>query len=297
VGVKPLFYNIAMQKHFLIQCIKGFVFILLMAAPFFVSAQSTANKNETLLAQADTLLGRQDYAGALVLYDKIIEKTKFVSDEDYLVLYKRAFCYYGLGKFENALKDVNHYVQKVLNEQAKLLRAYINQELGNHEAQLADLNEFIAASPGNPDLLRWRASVFMESERYAEAQKDIRRLLAYQPSPDLKAYLGLAYYYQNNQDSALIIFDEVIAANPDYLQTYLYAASLALEEEAYDLALQYCKGGLKVDGSDLTLLFYKGIALVEIENTDEGCRCLKKAFAGGMDDAADYLKSYCYGVE
>lgn len=270
---------------------------MLMAGPFFAFAQSAFDKKEALLVQADTLLNREDYEGALVLYNKVIGKSKLVSDEDYLVFYKRAFCYYGLGKFESALKDVNHYIQKVPNEQAKLLRAYINQELGNLEAQLQDLNEFIVASPGNPELLRWRASVLMDSERYAEARKDIKLLLQHEATPELKVYLGLTYYYLDNQDSALIIFDEVIAATPEFSQPYLYAASLSLEQEAYVLALQYCNGGLKVDGTDLTLLFYKGIALVELENIEEGCRCLTKAFAGGMDDAADYLKGYCYGVE
>lgn len=286
-----------MQKQFWIQRIKGFVFILMMTSPFLVCAQVNSGKNAALLVQADTLMGRQDYEGALSIFNKVLAKSKLVSDDDYKVLYKRAFCYYSLTKFEDALKDVNQYLQKVPDEQAKLLRAYINQELGNFDAQLADLNEFIAGNPGNPDLLRWRASVLMESERYAEAEKDIRLLLQVQPGPELKAYLGLIYYYQNNPDSALTIFDEVIAENPEYPQTYLYSTSLALEEEAYDLALQYVNKGLALDPGNLSLLFYKGIALVEKENLNEGCRCLTKAFAGGVDDASDYLKGYCYGVE
>ncbi|MBA4055801.1 MAG: hypothetical protein C0490_13880 [Marivirga sp.] len=286
-----------MQKQFWIQLMKGFVFIVMMASPFFVAAQINSGKNAGLLVQADTLMNRQDYEGALSLYNKVLEKSKLVSDEDYKILYKRAFCYYGLGKFDDALKDVNQYLQKLPDDQAKLLRAYINQELGNFDAQLADLNEFIAGNPGNPDLLRWRASVLMEAERYSEAEKDIRSLLQVQPGPELKAYLGLIYYYQQNPDSALTIFDEVIAENPEYPQTYLYSASLALEEEAYDLALQYVNKGLARDPANLTLLFYKGIALVEKEDIDAGCRCLTKAFSGGMDDASDYLKAYCYGVE
>ena len=286
-----------MQKQFWIQHMKGLVFIMMMASPFFVSAQISTGKNAAILVQADTLMNRQDYEGALSLYNKVLEKSKPVSDEDYKVYYKRAFCFYSLGEFDNALKDVNEYVQKVPDDQAKLLRAYINQELGNFDAQLADLNDFIAGSPGNPDLLRWRASVLMEAERYAEAEKDIRSLLQVQPGPELKAYLGLIYYYQQNPDSALTIFDEVIAENPEYPQTYLYSSSLALEEEAYDLALQYVNQGLGYDPGNLTLLFYKGIALVEKEEVKEGCRCLTKAFAGGMDDASDYLKAYCYGVE
>lgn len=285
-----------MERTFRINCIKGFI-IVMMVNPFFAFAQSNADKSAAWLVEADTLMGRQDYTGALALYNKVIEKSKLVSDEDYKVLYKRAFCYYSLARFDDALRDVNQYLQKVPDDQAKLLRAYINQELGDFEAQLADLNEFIAGNPGNPDLLRWRASVFMESERYAEAEKDIRVLLKYQPGPELKAYLGLTYYYRSNADSALTIFEEVMAEDPEYGQTYLYATSLALEEEAYDLALQYVNKGLSLDPANLTLLFYKGIALVEKDETDAGCRCLTKAFAGGMDDASDYLKAYCYGVD
>ncbi len=268
----------------------------MMAFSFLVSAQSTPKKNESLILQADTLLQQQDFAGALALYTKIIEKTKPVNADDYRVIYKRAYCYYALGDFDNALSDINRFIQQVPDEQAKLMRAYINQELENYEAQLQDLNELLANNPGNPELLRWRASVLMESEHYAEAQKDIRKLLDYQPSPELKSYLGLSYYYQNNPDSAIAIFDEVIAGTPDYLQPYLYAASLALEEEAFDLALEYINQGLSIDPANLTLLFYKGIALVENDKTDEGCKCITKAFAGGIDDAADYLKNYCYGV-
>jgi hypothetical protein len=29
----------------------------------------------------------------------------------------------------------------------------------------------------------------------------------------------------------------------------------------------------------------------------EGCRCLRKAFYSGMDDASDYLTEYCFGIE
>jgi tetratricopeptide (TPR) repeat protein len=142
-------------------------------SPVFVYAQSTASKNDAVMVQVDTLIGKQDYEGALSLLNKIIEKSKLATESDYEALYKRAFCYYGLEKFENALSDVNEYLKKIPNDQARLLRAYINQELENYEAQLEDLNSFIEANPGNPDLLRWRASVYMESEQYDKAKTDI----------------------------------------------------------------------------------------------------------------------------
>lgn len=287
-------YNTA-NRNFVTQ--KSFAIILMMAIPFFASAQTESKKTEALLIEADTLLSRQDYSGALALFNKVIDKSKMASVDDYALLYKRAYCYYALENFESALLDINRYLDKTPDEQAKLLRAYINQELGDTDAQLADLNEFIAGNPGNPDLLRWRASVLMESEQYKEAQRDIKTLLVYQPGPELKSYLGLTYYYLENADSAMLLFDEVIKENPTFLQTYLYAGSLALEEEAYDLALDYIDRGLLVDKSNLTLVFYKGIALVEKKNIDTGCKCLTQAFNGGLDEVADYLKNYCYGSQ
>jgi len=269
----------------------------MLISPVFLAAQSDKSKNVDIMAQADTLLAKEDFTGALALYNKIIDKSKTVSDEDISVFYKRAFCYYGLERFDQALKDINQYIEKKPDDQAKLLRAYINQELGNYEDQLKDLNQFITAHPENLELLQWRASVFMEMENYKDAQKDIKVILKHQDSPELKSYLGLTYYYLNDADSALTLFDEVIAQDPNHIQTYLYAASLTLEQDAFELALQYVEQGLKKDPTNNTLLFYKGIALVETEKVTEGCRCLTKVFAAGFDDAGDYLKSYCYGVD
>lgn len=262
--------------------------ILVAMIPLSLFAQSEKE------IEADTLVGRQDYAGALALYNKIIDKSKPKTEKEFELYYKRAVCHYGLENFQEALTDINQVIEKYPTPQAKLLRAYIYQELEQYDAQLSDLNELISLNPDSPELLQWRASVLMEAERYKEAQRDIRKLLTYNSSPELKAYLGLTYYYLDNPDSALLVFDEVIAQAPDYGQVYSYAASVCLEEEAYELALTYINKALKVDPADNSLIFYKGVALVETGREKEGCRCLTKAFDAGLDDVAEYLKEYCY---
>ena len=278
-----------MQKVVPIGKITGLIFIMLMSS-FFVAGQS----NAAMEVYADTLLGREDYKGALDLYTKLIESTKPSTDTQYQLYYKRAVCYYGLQDFDKALADVNLVIGKYPLPQSKLLRAYIYQEQGNYEAQLADINELLAENPDNLELIQWRASILMEAKKYPEAQQAIRKLLATQSSPELKSYLGLSYYYQGNPDSALVIFDEVLAEDPGQIQTYIYAASLCMDEEAYPLSLTYIDKGLKADPANMTLLFYKGIALAETDKVEEGCRCLKKAFYAGVDEVGDYLKQYCY---
>ena len=47
--------------------------LLILISPAFVAAQS--DKNAAIMAQADTLLGKEDYNGALALYNKIIDKS------------------------------------------------------------------------------------------------------------------------------------------------------------------------------------------------------------------------------
>ncbi len=277
-----------MQKTILACKYSGLIIILVMSS-FFSAAQQSA-----IEIQADSLVERQDYQSALHLYNTLIEKSKPETEEQYQLYYRRAICYYGLQRFEEALQDINTVIEKYSQPQAKLLRAYINQAVENYEAQLDDLNDLLSLNPDNSEMLQWRASVLMESQKYAAAQKDIRKLLGYQASPELKSSLGLTYYYLENPDSALIIFDEVIKEDPTFIQAYLYSASLCLDEEAYPLALTYINKGLQADPDNTTFLFYKGIALVETDQIKEGCRCLTKAFNAGIDDVADYLKAYCY---
>ena len=62
--------------------------LLMITSPVFLLAQSDKDKNKAMMAQADTLLSKEDYPGALALYNKIIEQSKTVSDEDYSVYYR-----------------------------------------------------------------------------------------------------------------------------------------------------------------------------------------------------------------
>lgn len=281
-----------MRKRVLAYALTGL--IISMMSPFFVSAQ--ADTPAAMEVMADTLAGRQEYAGAIDLYNKILRQSKLQTEDDFTVLYKRAYCYFGLGKLDEALKDVNQCIQHSPSPQATLLRLSIYEQQSNHQAQLSDLNAIIADNP-DPYMIRWRTSVLFQLERYKEAQHDIRTLLRNGEDPELRLYLGVTHYYLGNTDSATLEFDKAIAADPTYAETYVTAGSMLLENDAYDAALRYVNLGLRQDPANATLLFYKGVALAEKNDIDKACSCLRKAFEAGMDDAADYLKEYCYSVE
>jgi tetratricopeptide (TPR) repeat protein len=263
-------------------------------SPFFVSAQGTPPA--VMETMADTLVARQNYQGGLDLYNKILKQSKKQDEAYYTVLYKRAFAYFGLGKLDEALADVNQCIERYPSPQASLLRLSIYEQQQNYEAQLKDLNDLIVANP-DPYMMRWRTSVLFQLQRYKEAQRDIQFLLTGGEDAELRTYLGVTYYYLNRTDSAMLQFDKVIANEPTLIDTYVTAGSMLLEDSKYEAALKYINLGLKQEPANATLLFYKGAALIETKDIDKACSCLRKAFDLGMDDPADYLKEYCFGGE
>lgn len=253
---------------------------------------------KALEVEADTLLAREDYEGAVKLYSKIINTSKPVEREAYPILYKRALCFYSLTNYDAALKDLDSFIAVDPDfHQASLLKAFIGRDAGAPEIQLEGLNVLLKHDSTNVELLRWRATALLDNGKFADARKDLYRLKQKGNNAELELYTGISYYYENESDSAIVHFDNAIALDKSYMSPYLYAGSLSLDEEAYPLALTYLNAGLKLDPTNITMIFYKGVALVESHNITEGCRCLNKAFANGIDDAGSYLKEFCFGIE
>ncbi len=249
-------------------------------------------------AKADTLYKQEDFREAVKLYTKAIDLSKLKDKDAYRSVYKRAVSYYTLGQFDAALKDLDLFIPQYPNvAQAKLLRAFIYRELGDDDKQLENLEEAIGSQAPNPDLLKWRGLLYLQKSEYAKAKSDLTLARLLQDDPEVETYLGLAYYNLQQKDSAYTSFNKSIELDAMYTPAYLYAGSVSLEDTNYKLALEYLNLALRLEPKNKEAIFYKGIALIELERTDEGCSCLNRAFYAGMDDAAGYLKEYCYPTD
>jgi tetratricopeptide (TPR) repeat protein len=276
---------------------KSFVAILLLVSVLGVHAQTSSAKWKVLEIEGDTLLNREDFKGALELYNKAIELSKLKDNESKALLFKRAICYYSLGDFQKALDDLGVFIPLYPDfPRAKLLRTFIHRELGDTEAQLVDINELLELNPTNPDLLKWRASLYLEMDKFADAKNELLGIQKLTNDEEIETQLGFSYYSLDQPDSALLHFESALSINGGYVPAYLYTSSLCLEQEAYEMALTYIDLGLRLDPKNPSFVFYKGIALVETEKVEEGCRLLSKVFYEGFDQAGDYLKQYCYSA-
>lgn len=268
----------------------------MVMSSFFISAQ---NRNELMAweVQGDTLLSRGDFKGAIDLFTRLIQKTKFSSREDYDLFYKRGLAKFQSGDFENALRDANYYKSKSGDGQANVLKVYIYQKMGKMDEALSQIDTLQQLYSGNSELPKWKVQLLMDADRYVEAKNELQNALKMQSDLDQKVLLGVCHYHLAEFNEAFSAFDDAINDDPKGLLVYMYPVSLCIEDGYNEKALEYADRGLQQVPEDETLMFYKGIALHELNRHEEGCRFLAKAFYKGIDDAGDYLKEYCYGVE
>jgi superkiller protein 3 len=273
--------------------------ILIVLAAFLVSpALAQSSKLEKWEVEADTAMSQEDYPKAIKIYTKIVKASKLKERGDYGALYKRAVCYFSSRDYKRALEDLNQVIPQFPQlPQAKMLRALTHKELGNDEAKLADLKQALMGDPANPNMLKWRASVYLEEEEYELAKTDLQTAKLFADDAETEMYLAVAQYNSDAIDSAFQSIDKSIELDAAYMPAYLYGGSFSLEQDRYEQAIQYLTFAGQLEPKNTTVFFYKGIALVELDKTEEGCRYLRKAFYGGMDDASAYLKEHCFGVE
>lgn len=274
------------------------ILFIVLSVFIFNGALAQNAKAKKYEVEGDTAMNRQDYAKAIKLYDKAVKASKLKEPADYLTVYKRAVCYFSVNDFKHALEDLNVVVPKIPGlPQAKIVRALVYGELDQKDKKLEDLAESLVADPANPGLLKWRASIYLDENEYALARKDLEVAKLFEDDAETEMYLGVAQYNVGSIDSAFISLDKAIELDATFMPAYMYASSFSLDSDRYEQALNYLDLAGRLDPKNATVFFYKGIAMVELEKNEEGCRFLRKAFYAGMDDASGYLKEYCFGVE
>jgi len=247
-------------------------------------------------AEADTLYSHENFAKAAQLYSKILEKTD-EGEQVFKCLYKRAICYFQDKKLEQAVADLDRFLEKLPHHrQAHIVRALVYRDMEKLPEQLQDIEQALLQEM-DPALLKWKASILLEMRRNEEAKQDL--LEALKISPDMESYqqLAIAYFREDDLEEALVQLAEAIKLNPNEVQNYIYGSSFCMSKDEFAKSIPYSDVALALAPDNPVMLFYKGVALVELDKKTEGCRCIKEAFDQGHEDAAGYLKEYCYNME
>jgi len=240
-------------------------------------------------------MNRSEFDGAIKLYSKVVKSSKLKDKDAFPSVYKRAVCYYSTGLYNEALKDIEIFMVEYPSLfQAHLLKAFVYRETADVENQIIALDAALTIHPGDPGLVKWRSSLYLDKEEYQKVIDDLLYVKTIQDDPEVEMYLSFAYYNLDKVDSAFIALNKAIELEPTYLPAYLYGGSFSLQESNNELAVKYLDVAMRLDPENTTILFYKGVALLELDQEEKGCSLLARAFYAGEDDAGDYLKERCY---
>ncbi len=117
--------------------------------------------------------------------------------QDYRTYYSRAMAYFGQGKMDEAMSDIDnaikYFPRKETDDlaQAYLLRGKIYTERGELKTALTDLNSALRLSPNHRVALTDRGNLLCRLEQYDMAKMDYTQLLRIEPR-NQAAYMGLA---------------------------------------------------------------------------------------------------------
>lgn len=190
-------------------------FLLLLSAPFAVSAQSAS---ETPMTRA-----------VMKVYDKMIEN----DPTDYETLLARAGELYNHDDYVKAQADLDQALRyapesaKEVRFSAHQLRAAVRERMGHYPDALTDLNAALQLDPSAYTCLYQRANVLYELGRYADARADYLRLQRLFPRSQEAAF-GLARCAAREQNfgTANDLADRAVDYAPDKAESYIRRASV-----------------------------------------------------------------------
>jgi tetratricopeptide (TPR) repeat protein len=259
------------------------------------------NVLEKMQREAQELMQQEKFSDALVVFDRIISLTALKREEDYQTLYSRSVCKYYLGKFDEALKDIDTFMPFNPGRSTPyFFRSFLHRNLGNFGKVLDDLNQALSMNTGEQDsveLLRFRSTALMNLQRYKESVEDMKFAMKERTDPQGLSMLAYSYFNLGEIENAISSVNRSIELDYSYLPAYLYAASFLLDEDENQRALIYARLGTMVDDTSDEAWLYAGIALINLDDPDKGCKLLNKAFYLGNDEAGYYLSEHCYPTD
>jgi tetratricopeptide (TPR) repeat protein len=197
-----------------------------------------------------SLTEKQCWQAALI-YEEVIE----LGYTDALLYFEKAFCYYGVGKYQQAIADFTKSLElsndtvdwfyrgsvyqkdsgnysaiipiQVKPHHVYKYRGICKHLLGDYRGAIADFKKAISYEPKSADLFDRRADCYVKLENYPAAISDATTAIKLDNKRGM-AYItrGSAYYNTEKKEAACLDFSR--------------AGELG-NEQAYDLIQQYCK--------------------------------------------------------
>lgn len=212
---------------------------------------------------------------------------------------KRAIVFFLLREYRSAKPEWQSICKKEPNnKQNWYYLGLVQSKLSNNKEALVALNKAVLLDGLFVEALMLRAEINLKEQRYKEALFDVDTALKLlQFSEDLFINRGLALLGLKRYPEATQMFERVIKRNGQNVHAWFGLGNVQYNTKDFEQAITTFTKAITLSPNFELAYFKRGMALMEMARTEEGCKDLLKSASHGYADAIFYVQKYCSGVK
>jgi tetratricopeptide (TPR) repeat protein len=224
--------------------------------------------------------------------DAIEQFTKALNvDPEYAQAYvERARSYEAAGDLQNAADDF----KRALTFEQKESELYydaarVNYSLGNFNDALELINKSIALDKKSESAFRLLSRVQMSLEDYSNSLISINKAITLKDTPENNFYRGQVSEKMKNYNQAEIDYNTAITKNTQYTAAYLALASLRLQLNKPEKAMESCNSLLKLEPNNKDALLIRSHIYARLTEYPKAIDDISRILFSNPNDKEMYL--------
>lgn len=223
----------------LISILFVFVFgtIIDVDAQYLGISQSSKSQIEKLLKKADSLLDKENYKTAIILYDRVLK----IEPKNINALDNKGVALISLAKYKEAIRHYDQALRSYPKDEYLLLHKGLALDyLGRYKEAIAAYDKALIVNPKNTDVLNNKAMILSDLGKYDEAISYLDKALKISPnSADMLLNKASIFYKIDEHERAIIYFDNVLKVQPRNSEAMYYKANSLFMLRSFDEAIVY----------------------------------------------------------
>ena len=264
----------------------------ILIAGLFACTVSDKTKRDQFFLQGNEQLAQKEYKQAIQFYDLSIQL-----DPDFAEGYNnRGVAKVEYDRPEEAILDYNQAILiRPGYKDALLNRAYAYEALGRFDDALTDVQFLENQSPDSSYIHFYKGILLNAKRNYSLAKHSFKKAASLDPSNlEARVNLSTVHYFLNEFDSAREVLKEVIRENPQEPNAYNTFSQVYIAEGDYPNALFSINHALKLVPNEPYFLNNRGFIYLQMDSLGLAATDINRSIAADPKNAWAYRNKGIY---